>query len=90
MKTISWKIAITEDNRLATMEQATGFPNDKIETHLVIIGILENLKEHHQAKMRTMFNKSISQNKGISVIDSSDSKEVEEEVEVEEEEEDEE
>jgi len=90
MKTISWKIAITEDNRLATMEQATGFPNDKIETHLEIIGILENLKEHHQAKMRTMFNKSISQNKGISVIDSSDSKEVEEEVEVEEEEEDEE
>ena len=41
MKTIQWKVALI-DGKLATMEEATGLPQAEIESHLTIIGILEN------------------------------------------------
>jgi hypothetical protein len=41
------------------MENAKGFPQDSIESHLVIIGLLENIKQKHLEKMKTLFEKSV-------------------------------
>ena len=58
MKTITWKVIINENNQIATMEQATGIPQDKLESHLLIIGLLENLKQKHQEKLKTLYEKT--------------------------------
>lgn len=59
MRTIEWKIALTDKNQIASVENAVGFPQDQIESHLTIIGILENLKQKHLDKMKTLFEKTI-------------------------------
>ena len=59
MKTIEWKIAIDEDtNKIMTVEHASGLPQDKLESHLTIIGILENIKQKHLIKLKTLFSKT--------------------------------
>ena len=59
MRTIEWKIALTDKNQIATIENAVGFPQDQIESHLTIIGLLENLKQKHLDKMKTLFEKTV-------------------------------
>ena len=59
MKAIEWKVILNEDNQIASLETATGFPQDTMESHLTIIGILENLKQKHLDKMNTLFEKSV-------------------------------
>ena len=59
MKSIYWKACIIEDNNLAILEKSDGFKQNEVESHLAIIGILETLKEQHQNKMKTLFNKSV-------------------------------
>jgi len=58
MKTIEWKIVIS-DNKIASIENAIGFPKENIESHLEIIGLLENLKQKHLDKLKTLFEKTI-------------------------------
>jgi hypothetical protein len=58
MKMVQWKVVVTDGN-IATMENAKGFPQDSIESHLVIIGLLENIKQKHLEKMKTLFEKSV-------------------------------
>ena len=58
MRTIQWKVAITDENQLASIENAIGLPQDKVESHLIIIGILENLKQQHQKKLNTLFEQT--------------------------------
>ena len=41
------------------MENVTGLPQDEIESHLIIIGVLENLKQKHLEKMNTLFQKTV-------------------------------
>jgi len=62
MKAIQWKVAISDDDKIASLETATGLPQNKVESHLLIIGILENLKQKHLDKLNTLFEKTI--NKG--------------------------
>ena len=67
-----WKIVISDDNRIATLEEAMGFPQNKVESHLAIIGLLENIKEQHQNKLKCLFNKTTSQSsqgKGLSIVE---------------------
>jgi hypothetical protein len=45
---------------MASMENAVGFPKGKIENQLVIIGILESLKQNHINQLNTIFNKTKS------------------------------
>jgi hypothetical protein len=59
MKAIEWKVMLNDDDQIASLETASGFPQDKIESHLTIIGILENLKQKHLDKMKTLFEKSV-------------------------------
>jgi hypothetical protein len=59
MRSIEWKIVLTDTNQIATVENAVGFPNDKIESHLTIIGLLENIKQKHLDKMKTLFEKTV-------------------------------
>lgn len=59
MKSIQWKIAITDDNRIVTLENAIGLPQDKTESHLLIIGLLENLKQNHLDKLKTLYEKTV-------------------------------
>lgn len=61
MKTIQWKVALI-DGKLATMEEATGLPQAEIESHLTIIGILENLKQKHLDKLKTLYDKTVKTN----------------------------
>ena len=53
-RAITWKIMLTED-KIASVENAQGFPQDKIESHLIIIGLLENLKQKHLDKLNTLY-----------------------------------
>ena len=50
MKTITWKIMI-DGNKIATMEAVQGLDKDTPETHMLLIGALENLKQLHLNKM---------------------------------------
>jgi len=60
MRTIEWKIVLA-DNKIATVENAMGFPQDQIESHITIIGLLENLKQKHLDKLNTLFEKTIKE-----------------------------
>lgn len=53
MKQIEWKVALDEDMKLVIAEHAIGFPQDKLESHLTIIGILEDLKQKHMDLIKT-------------------------------------
>jgi len=59
MKTITWKIVLDDKNRIATLENAINFPQDDVESHLLIIGLLENLKQRHLEKLNTLFEKTV-------------------------------
>jgi hypothetical protein len=63
MKTIQWKIILTDDNRIASLENATNLPQEQVESHLTIIGILENLKQKHLDKLNTLFEKTVKRGK---------------------------
>ena len=64
MKTIQWKIVLTDDNRIATMEELNGLVTDSVENQLVIIGILENLKQKHLDVLKTQYTKTIRKGDG--------------------------
>ena len=57
MKNITWKVVLTDDNRIASLESAIGLPQDKVESHLIIIGLLENLKQKHISKLSVLYSK---------------------------------
>lgn len=53
MKSITLKIILTDDNKIASAETCTNLPVDKTETHLLIVGLLENMKQRHLEKLNT-------------------------------------
>ena len=59
MKKISWNIVLDNKNHIASLENAINFPLDSVESHLIIIGILENLKQKHLDKLNTQFEKTV-------------------------------
>ena len=59
MRMIQWKIVLNEENKIASLENAVGLPQDKVESHLLIIGLLENLKQKHLEKLNTLFEKTV-------------------------------
>jgi hypothetical protein len=59
MRTIQWKVMISDENKIASIENAIGFPQDQVESHLTIIGLLENLKQKHLDKLNTLFEKTV-------------------------------
>jgi hypothetical protein len=58
-RTITWKVVLTEKNQIASLENATGLPIGDVESHLIIIGLLENLKQKHLEKLNTLFEKTV-------------------------------
>ena len=64
MKVIQWKVVLTDDNKIASLETVTGLPQDSVESHLLIMGILENLKQKHMDKINTLFEKTVRRDKG--------------------------
>lgn len=59
MRTLNLKIVLTDNNKIASLENAMGLPTDKIESHLLIIGLLENLKQKHLDKLKTLYEKTV-------------------------------
>lgn len=59
MKTITWKLVLDDSNRIVSLENAINFPQDSVESHLLIIGLLENLKQKHLEKLNTQFEKTV-------------------------------
>lgn len=59
MKQIEWKVVLNDNNQIASLENAIGFPQDQIESHMLIIGLLENLKQKHLDKMKTLFERTV-------------------------------
>lgn len=59
MRTLTLKIVLTDDNRIASIENAIGLPSDSVESHLLIIGLLENLKQKHLDKLNTQFERTV-------------------------------
>jgi hypothetical protein len=57
-KEIKWEVVIL-DNKIASLENTKGFPQDDIESHLTIIGILENLKQKHLDKIKNLYVKTV-------------------------------
>ena len=64
MKSITWKVVLTNDNQIVTFEEAISLPQDSIETHLTIIGVLENLKQKHLNKLNTLFERTVKDKDG--------------------------
>lgn len=58
MKTIQWKVMLTDENQIASMENAVGLPVDQVESHLIIIGLLENLKQKHLEALKTLYQRT--------------------------------
>jgi hypothetical protein len=58
-RTITWKVVLTEKNQIASLENATGLPIGDVESQLIIIGLLENLKQKHLEKLNTLFEKTV-------------------------------
>jgi len=58
MRTIKWQVVIGDNNQIAIMENTVGFQNEQIESHLTIIGLLENLKQKHLEKINTLYHKT--------------------------------
>ena len=48
-----------DNNRIASLENAINFPQDSVESHLLIIGLLENIKNKHLEKLNTQFEKTV-------------------------------
>jgi len=59
MKNITWKVVLDDNNRIVSLENAINFPQESVESHLLIIGILENLKQKHLEKLNTQFEKTV-------------------------------
>ena len=57
-KCYQFKILIT-DKEQAVMEKVSGFPKDALSTEYEIIGILENMKQIHLARIKTSMEKKI-------------------------------
>jgi len=58
MRQIEWKIVLN-NNKIAMLENAVGFPQDEIESHITIIGLLENMKQKHLDKLKTLYEKTV-------------------------------
>lgn len=56
-KKISVHIIFRED-KIATIEETSGFEGNNVEKHLAIIGALENAKQNHIKKLNTVLQKS--------------------------------
>jgi len=59
MRTLTIKMVLSDDNRIGTIENVIGLPSDSVESHLLIIGLLENLKQKHLDKLNTQFEKTV-------------------------------
>ncbi|MEM4270829.1 MAG: hypothetical protein QXO70_01895 [Candidatus Pacearchaeota archaeon] len=57
MKEIEWIIRI-ENDQIMTMEHLNGLNSDNVEDTLLIVGILENLKNKELEKLKTLYKKS--------------------------------
>ena len=60
MRRVKWTVVLGENEKIMSLEEAKGLPHDSVETHLIIIGILENLKQKHLDKLNTLYDKTIS------------------------------
>jgi len=60
MKKITWTIMLNDQNQIVSLENAINFPQNEIESHLLIIGLLENLKIKHLEKLNTQFEKTVN------------------------------
>jgi len=47
-----------EGTKVVTLEELTGISSDKIEDHFMIIGLLEELKQNHLDKIKTILEKT--------------------------------
>lgn len=60
MKTIKWNIGLSDiDNKLISVEELTELSNDNLEHQLLIIGILENIKQRHLDKIKSLYEKTV-------------------------------
>lgn len=59
MKTVTWKVVLTDDNRIASMTEPTGLPSEKIESHIFMVGLLENMKHMELHKITPQYQKTI-------------------------------
>ena len=50
---------MSDDNKIASLENATNLPQNSVESHLLIIGLLENLKQKHLERLNTQFEKTV-------------------------------
>jgi len=60
MKQIQWKIVIDGDKLIILEETNISL---ELEGHLTIVGLLEDLKQKHLEKIKTLFQKSVKEKK---------------------------
>ena len=58
-KSYECKIAITNNNKILSVENTTSLPDDSVDSHLIIIGLLENLKQKHLKRLNTELERTI-------------------------------
>jgi hypothetical protein len=57
MKKIKWVVGISDNGEMGIVEEGDNIGNT-MEDHLLIVGILESLKEIHVSKLKTKFDKT--------------------------------
>ena len=64
MKNITIKIVLNDLNQMALVEAQTGLDMAKIEDQLLMIGILDNIKQKHLDKLKTLYDKTVRRDDG--------------------------
>lgn len=62
MREIEWKVSL-DGGVVSILEVAHGFNSDNIEDQLIIIGMLEDMKQQKLKKLETFFDKTIKSKK---------------------------
>jgi hypothetical protein len=63
MRKLNIQIALLDNNKLAILENGSGLPQDKIESQLLIIGLLDNLKQKHLDTLKTLYEQTVKNDK---------------------------
>jgi len=58
MRSVRWRVEIRE-GKIAILEEGIGFPLADVESHLTLIGILEDIKQKHLDKLKTIYQETI-------------------------------
>lgn len=60
VRTVEWKVGLNGGDKIIWTENLSkGFNPEEIESHLILIGMLENLKKYHLDRLQKLFSRTV-------------------------------